>query len=118
MNLSKKDKIFILTLCCALPWVTNCEKLPDNTGRTPTHAISGGEDTTLGRDFSELIKDQDPKHSGVLLLKHGLDAFVGRALLASLAESSIDVQYYMFHQDTVGKILFLKFRELFRFKSL
>ena len=105
MNLSKKDKIFILTLCCALPWVTNCEKLPDNTGRTPTHAISGGEDTTLGRDFSELIKDQDPKHSGVLLLKHGLDAFVGRALLASLAERSIDVQYYMFHQDTVGQLL-------------
>lgn len=39
------------------------------------------------------------------LLPNGLDAFVGRAGLARLAERSIDVQYYMFYQDTVGRLL-------------
>lgn len=43
--------------------------------------------------------------SGILLLNDGLDAFVGRALPAEKAERSIDVQYYMFHQDTVGQLL-------------
>ncbi len=105
MNLSKKDLIFILTLCSMLAWVTNCTKLPENTGRTPTYAVNDGDKTRLGRDFGGLLNGQDPEHSGVLLLQHGLDAFVGRALLASLAERSIDVQYYMFHQDTVGQLL-------------
>ena len=105
MNFSKNGKIYILILCSTLLSVTNCTRLPDNTGRIPTYAISDGNDTTLGRDFSELLKDHDPKHSGVLLLRHGLDAFVGRAFLASQAERSIDVQYYMFHQDTVGQLL-------------
>jgi len=41
------------------------------------------------------------------MLRGGLDGFVGRAVLARLAKRSIDVQYYMFHQDTVGR-LFIK----------
>ena len=39
------------------------------------------------------------------MLRGGLDGFVGRAVLARLAKRSIDVQYYMFHQDTVGRLL-------------
>jgi len=38
-------------------------------------------------------------------LPEGRDAFVARALLARLAERSIDTQYYMWHQDTVGRLL-------------
>lgn len=50
------------------------------------------------------MKDHSDQ-SGTLLLNDGLDAFVGRALLAEKGERSIDVQYYMFHQDTVVKQL-------------
>jgi len=39
---------------------------------------------------------------------HGLDAFVARAILARKAERSIDLQYYMFHQDTVGRLLLVE----------
>jgi putative cardiolipin synthase len=42
--------------------------------------------------------------SGFLLLGNGLDAFVARALLAHTAERSIDVQYYLYHDDLVSRL--------------
>ena len=78
--------------------------LPDNKQRTPSHAIGDGDGTSLGKAFKPQL-GQHPTQSGVRLLGNGLDAFVGRAVSARLAERSIDVQYYMFHQDTVGRLL-------------
>ncbi|MGB5280701.1 MAG: phospholipase D family protein [Arenicellales bacterium] len=79
-------------------------ELPDNNTREPSSAINDGDSTSLGKAFTPLV-EQHPEQSGVFLLGNGLDAFVGRAVLARLAERSIDVQYYMFHQDTVGRLL-------------
>jgi len=45
-----------------------------------------------------------PGESGFHLLNNGLDAFVARALLAHYAERSIDVQYYLYHDDLVGRL--------------
>ncbi len=81
-----------------------CGALPDNHARTFSEAISDGDATSLGKAFSQDIENH-PNQSGVFLLGNGLDAFVARAVLARQAERSIDVQYYMFHQDTVGKLL-------------
>ena len=79
-------------------------KLPDNTRKVSSQVITDGESTTLGQEFNSQLKDH-PGSSGVYILRSGLDAFVARAGLARLAERSIDVQYYMFHQDTVGRLL-------------
>ena len=79
-------------------------KLPDNSKRESSHVISTGENSRLGQIFKPQIVSY-PVQSGVILLGNGLDAFVGRAVLARLAEHSIDLQYYMFHQDTFGKLL-------------
>jgi len=46
-----------------------------------------------------------PGESGFHLLGNGLDAFVARAVLAHVAERSIDVQYYLYHDDLVGRLL-------------
>ncbi|GMR06623.1 MAG: phospholipase D family protein [Gammaproteobacteria bacterium] len=92
----------------SLQVLAGCAKLPDNSIRESSHVISDGESTSLGQAFKPQI-EQHPGQSGVLLLGNGLDAFVGRAVLASLAERSIDVQYYMFHQDTVGRLLIKEF---------
>ena len=78
--------------------------LPKSLDRPVSHAIGDGHTTTLGRLFGEQLTGQGD-HSGVLLLANGLDAFVARARLAQMDERSIDVQYYMFHQDTVGRLL-------------
>jgi putative cardiolipin synthase len=82
-------------------WLTS---LPDNSQRSISKVIDDGEATSLGQVFQKELSDQ-PGLSGVFLLRSGLDAFVGRAVLARKAEKSIDVQYYMFHQDTVGRLL-------------
>ena len=77
---------------------------PDNKQRIPSHVIGDGDSTSLGKAFKPQL-EQHPRLSGVRLLGNGLDAFVGRVVSARLAERSIDLQYYMFHQDTVGRLL-------------
>ena len=81
-----------------------CDGLPDNDGRTHSQVISDGASTQLGKLFGDDVA-KHPDLNGVLLLAEGRDAFVARALLARLAERSIDTQYYMWHQDTVGRLL-------------
>lgn len=79
-------------------------KLPDMTGRLQTSVIDDGAVTTLARMFAAELAG-NPGKTGVFLLPHGRDAFAARVLLARKAEKSIDLQYYMYHQDTVGKLL-------------
>jgi putative cardiolipin synthase len=43
--------------------------------------------------------------SGINLMPHGPDAFLARLTLIDLAERSLDLQYYIWHNDTVGKLL-------------
>jgi len=78
--------------------------LPKEVDRPVSYAMSNGHDTALGGLFDAQLAGHGD-NSGVFLLANGLDAFVARARLAQMAERSIDVQYYMFHQDTVGRLL-------------
>lgn len=82
-------------------WLT---PLPDNSRRSASYVIQDSSSTRLGQ-LSEQQLPEHPGHSGIYLLRSGLDAFVARVLLARMAEKSMDVQYYMFHQDTVGRLL-------------
>jgi len=79
-------------------------RLPDISGRKQSYMIEDGQDTKMGREFSEQVASH-PGKSGVFLLPHGRDAFAARALLARMSEKSLDIQYYMYHQDTVGGLL-------------
>ena len=49
---------------------------------------------------------QHPGQSGIHPLAEGLDAFAARYLLLERAEYSIDVQYYIWHNDMSGRMLF------------
>jgi len=79
-------------------------RLPDLSARTASHQIEDGQQTRLGRQFADDLA-RHPGASGLLLLQNGRDAFVARGLLARMAEKSLDIQYYMYHQDTVGGLL-------------
>ena len=79
-------------------------RLPDLSGRTQSYMIDDGQDTQLGRQFRGVLDDH-PGKTGVFLLQRGRDAFAARALLARKAEKSLDIQYYMYRQDTVGGLL-------------
>ena len=47
-----------------------------------------------------------PGHSGVVMLTDGRDAFAARVLLADAAERTLDLQYYIWHADLSGTLLF------------
>ncbi len=94
----------IILVLLSLSFLGSCTSLPDNSKKIPSQTITDGETTRLGKGFNADLQ-KHPGLTGVYLLGNGLDAFVGRAILARLAEKSIDVQYYMFHQDTVGRLL-------------
>jgi len=83
--------------------LSGCASLPENTNRTESYAFTDTQDTLLGKDVEEYRK-QGYTGDGFILLGNGLDAFVARAALAEAAERSLDVQYYLYHNDLVGKL--------------
>ena len=80
-----------------------CASLPDNTNRPESHVFDDTQGTALARAFDRVAQGHSGE-SAFYLLANGLDAFVARAALASLAERSIDTQYYMIHNDVVGSL--------------
>src|SRR5512142_2881504 len=51
-----------------------------------------------------------PDRSGIVPLPDGHDAFAARALLADAAERTLDVRYYIWHNDMSGTMLFAALR--------
>jgi putative cardiolipin synthase len=84
--------------------VAGCATLPKDVPREPSHAWDKPQETKLGR---ALVADiaQHPGMSGFHLLGSGMDAFVARMALAEAAERTLDLQYYIFHDDLTGKLI-------------
>ena len=80
-----------------------CATLPKDFDRPESYALTDTENTALGKVRAK-ERAEHPGKSGFRLLGNGLDAFVARAVLANYAERSIDVQYYLYHNDLVGKL--------------
>jgi putative cardiolipin synthase len=76
---------------------------PDNRVETSALADTGG--TRLGRALSANVAAH-PGKSGIHPLPGPRDAFAARGVLAGAADRSIDVQYYIWHGDQVGYLLF------------
>lgn len=67
-----------------------------------TKAISS--ETTLASACLPLTREH-PGLSGIVPLRDGHDAFAARVLLADAAEETLDVQYYIWHNDLSGTLL-------------
>jgi putative cardiolipin synthase len=61
--------------------------------------------TVSGTDSSDAIAPP-PSTSGIHSLPDGAEAFAARMALAAEAEQTIDAQYYMWHSDLAGTLLF------------
>ena len=92
-----------LTLIAAfLALVSGCASFPDIQAE-PSYALTDTHETRLGQGVArEAQKHSAP--SGFLLLGDGLDAFASRLLLMEAAEVSLDVQYYLFHNDATARL--------------
>lgn len=89
--------------------VSACASLPENNLQVVSYALNAEDaaDTRLANGVVERKKfyRQGDEVTGVHLLASGHDAFVARAALAHQADKTLDVQYYLYHQDLSGKIL-------------
>ncbi len=100
MNRVRNSLLLLLLLTST--W--GCASLPENIDRPVSYAFPDTSDTALGVGSREEIRAH-PGESGALVLGRGLDAFVARAVLARAAERSIDLQYYLYHDDLIGHLL-------------
>ncbi len=62
-------------------------------------------ESPLGKSIQPLA-EAHPAESGVFTLRDGRDAFAARVLLADAALHTLDVQYYIWHADMSGTLLF------------
>jgi putative cardiolipin synthase len=71
----------------------------------PGHALAVAADATeLDRRVAPLLQAH-PGRSGLALVHDNLDAFAVRALSARNAGRSLDLQYYIWHDDFTGRLL-------------
>ena len=83
--------------------LVGCATLPKDFDRPESYAFTDTESTAFGKARTK-EREAHPGKSGFHLLANGLDAFVARAVLSLRAERSIDAQYYLYHNDLVGKL--------------
>jgi putative cardiolipin synthase len=84
--------------------LTGCTGVQRDVARLPSSAWPHPEGTALGIRFQEQLREQKGL-SGFHLLVSGLEALGARASLAENAERTLDLQYFILHQDTTTKLL-------------
>jgi putative cardiolipin synthase len=84
--------------------LTSCASLPPQTDRIQTHAVTDTQNTRLGIAFTPQEK-QHPDESAFHLLPDAVRALVARLVLAEAADRTLDLQYYIWHDDLTGREL-------------
>jgi putative cardiolipin synthase len=83
--------------------MSGCATLPRHVEKIHSVALPNPDTTSLGRIVAA---EADGKHlSGVRLLASGEEALADLIALADHAERTLDVQYYIIHQDDSARIL-------------
>jgi len=93
-------KISLTTMIILL---SGCAQLPTNFEAPPSYALTDTDNTILGKKAKDELGD-NTKDSSMYLISDDVDAFVARIALLVLAEKTIDVQYYIWHSDLIGKL--------------
>jgi putative cardiolipin synthase len=92
-------------LACALLLLAGCVGLPQHVIKYRSEALRAPRSTTLGRIAEESAEGIPPNLSGVRLLTSGEEAFDSWIALADRAERTLDIQYYIIHQDESSRAL-------------
>lgn len=70
-----------------------------------SHALPAASDSRLATGIAEETDELEDGQSGFYLVHDGLSAFVARAVLVEEASVSLDLKYYIYNDDTSGRIL-------------
>jgi len=101
-TMRKLSPLFLLVLLLGL---SGCASLPTGVERpVSSHGDRDGEPSRTAADAAPYLTKHQGK-SGFWLLGDGLDAYAARILLTETADRTIDLQYYLYHNDITGQIL-------------
>jgi putative cardiolipin synthase len=96
---------FRLCILVLLLFIYSCASLPADFERPVSHMDTATSQTRLGRNIEPLVA-RHAGQSGFLMLPEGLGAFAVRLSLVHNAQKTLDIQYYIWHDDQTGNILF------------
>ena len=93
-----------MILLVSFVMTTACSSLPTDFDSTESYAYTDTAQTELGKTAAEVTGD-DAVNSTMYLISEGTEAFLTRMVLLSKAERSVDVQYFIWKSDLIGKLL-------------
>jgi len=91
-------------LALAMALLQGCRSLPSLASRPGSAVLAETSDTRLGRAVAADVAAH-PGLSGIVTLEGGRESFAARTLLADAADRTLDVQYYIWHDDLAGRLL-------------
>ena len=83
--------------------LSGCVGLPRHVEKSRTVALEHPETTSLSRLVG--LEESNKNLSGIRLLTSGEEALADLIALADHAERTLDIQYYIIHQDDSARIL-------------
>jgi putative cardiolipin synthase len=89
--------------------VAGCGSLPTNVGKTDSAALPPNPESPLVKITR--VSSPSPELTGVRLLPLGAYSLDTRIQLAQRATTSLDVQYYVFEDDSTGRLLMTALRD-------
>ena len=97
------------TLAVLVLTATGCASLPKHVEKSRSYALSDPAATTLGQIVA--AAQPDNSSSGVRLLVAGDEALASLIALADHAEHTLDIQYYLIHEDESARTLLRHVRQ-------
>ncbi|QYJ84952.1 phospholipase D family protein [Shewanella mesophila] len=94
-------------IVCLLLILVGCSSTVPVATKIPSYKVDAPIDSSLYA-FLQPALAEHPKKTGVLPLGSGVDAFIARLAVVKAASSSIDLQYYIYHDDETGRMLMWK----------
>lgn len=96
-------KYYLVALLLSLV-LAGCTALPKNQIYPKSSAYKEYTSTRIGSIFEQESR-KHPKKSGFYILPYGADALRVRIALCDIAQKSLDLQYYLWHDDNSGALL-------------
>jgi putative cardiolipin synthase len=90
--------VFLVALLSA------CAGLPPQSSRIETRALEDTNNTRLGTVLVPQAQEH-PEESAFHVLATGVDALLARVVLTEKADRTLDLQYYIWHNDQTGQAL-------------
>ena len=102
MNAASRIRLLTLTAV----FIAGCASIDFEYPKADSRALAPAEtaDTHLGQNMRRLHGAHNAGESGFYVVNDGIDALAIRLLLAGRAERTIDAQYYLIKDDTVGNL--------------